>query len=109
MKTIKQLYHEHKIITLILTSLVWLFVLFSILFTVNEIYKSTQEGVVTEVLNKTLPKQRLQRPVLPQPGQGRQPFRHGDDLCQQLLNQADSQKEPGSLRQIWQEGGQRRC
>lgn len=29
---------------------------FSILFTVNEIYKSTQEGVVTEVLNKTLPK-----------------------------------------------------
>lgn len=56
MKTIKQLYHEHKIITLILTSPVWLFVLFSILFTVNEIYKSTQEGVVTEVLNKTLPK-----------------------------------------------------
>ena len=28
MKTIKQLYHEHKIITLILTSPVWLFVLF---------------------------------------------------------------------------------
>lgn len=56
MKTIKQLYHEHKIITLILTSPVWLFVLFSILFTVNEIYKSTQEDVVTEVLNKTLPK-----------------------------------------------------
>ncbi|MCD5452111.1 hypothetical protein [Lactobacillus delbrueckii] len=55
MKAIKQLYHEHKIITLILTSPIWLFVLFSVLFTANEIYKSTQEGVVTEVLNKTLP------------------------------------------------------
>lgn len=55
MKASKQLYHEHKIITLILTSPIWLFVLFSVLFTANEIYKSTQEGVVTEVLNKTLP------------------------------------------------------
>ncbi|MGM9904960.1 hypothetical protein [Lactobacillus sp.] len=55
MKAIKQLYHEHKIITLILTSPIWLFALFSVLFTANEIYKSTQEGVVTEVLNKTLP------------------------------------------------------
>ncbi|MCD5533851.1 hypothetical protein [Lactobacillus delbrueckii] len=53
MKASKQLYHEHKIITLILTSPIWLFVLFSVLFTANEIYKSTQEGVVTEVLNKT--------------------------------------------------------
>lgn len=55
MKALKHLYHEHKIISLLLTSPIWLFVLFSVLFTTNEIYKSTQEGVVTEVLNKTLP------------------------------------------------------
>lgn len=40
MKALKQLYHEHKIITLILTSPIWLFVLFSVLFTANEIYSS---------------------------------------------------------------------
>mgnify|MGYP000211176005 CR=1 FL=1 len=108
MKTIKQLYHEHKIITLILTSPVWLFVLFSILFTVNEIYKSTQEGVVTEVLNKTLPKHGYSDLYYLNQVKADSISAWGR-LCQQLLNQADSQKEPGSLRQIWQEGGQRRC
>lgn len=90
MKASKQLYHEHKIITLILTSPIWLFVLFSVLFTANEIYKSTQEGVVTEVLNKTLPQHGYSDIYYLNQVKAGQPFWHGDHLCQQLLNQADS-------------------